>query len=60
MELGLEVAYEWELRKAGMGTERWKGEQMINSAVAVEDGSALIYPSVSSALKKVHSSLVNY
>lgn len=42
-----------------MGTERLKGEQMINAVVSVEDVSVLIYPSISNALKNVHSSPVD-
>lgn len=54
VELRVGVAYEWGLRKAEIGTERLKGEQMINAVVAVEGGSVLICPSPSNALKNVH------
>lgn len=51
----VEVTYERGLRKA----ETLKGGRMINAAVVVEDGSVLTDPSVSNALKDVHSSPVN-
>lgn len=45
MELGMEVAYKWGLRRAEMGTEELlKGEQIIIAIVAVGDGSVYCIP----------------
>lgn len=45
MELGMEVAYEWELRRAEIGTGGLlKGEQILTAIVAVGDRSVYCIP----------------